>query len=731
MSKQYSSEQIIELEFLEAVRRRPGMYIGNNNLHGLHHILLEVLDNSVDECMAGYATKIKVTIEKDGSVEIADDGRGIPVDYKPESGMSTLTQVLLKPHAGGKFGGDSSAYSSSGGLHGIGLKCTNAFSTFLEVEVHRHGLIFFQRFEDGGIPVTPVEIYTKEIKETHKAGVIDASTKLIVSGKKEIATALEVNHMRLAVEADPDLPNGTTFRFRPNRALFAREMEWPNPSKYVPWESERLSTRFRQIAHLYPGVCIEFLDKNAKEDEPLIFFSKRGLVEYLEYLNEDEEILHKPIVFKETSQIEAEGGKQEIEVEVALQYAGEETQIYSFVNAIPTPMGGTHVSAFKAGLTKAVKLFATNKKLLKGNMDVRGDDALLGLTAIIKLTMTSTPQFLSQTKESLTSPEVHGPVLSSTYGYISDFLEKNIPIGKLIVNQAVAAVRGREAASQARKLVIKKSAMDAGEFVLGKLADIQRRGGNPVVPLEHTALYLVEGDSAGGSCKQGRDSRYHAILPLRGKIPNVEKMKINDILKNREIAAIIAAVGTGVGGDCDVSGMRYGRISVLVDADVDGSHIATLLATLFYRTMRQIIDEGRFFVARPPLYLVRNSRSKETRYAYSDEEREEIEKAWGGARNVTIQRYKGLGEMNPEQLRETVFLLPDEAGNVRTKKKARAKDSAGPAERVLTADDFSRRDMRMVIEDVHRTRSLIQRLMGTEVTPRKEWLMNVDWSQEE
>jgi len=732
VSKQYGSEQIIELEFLEAVRRRPGMYIGNNNLHGLHHILLEVLDNSVDECMAGYATKITVTIEKDGSVEITDDGRGIPVDYKADSGMSTLTQVLLKPHAGGKFGGDSSAYSSSGGLHGIGLKCTNAFSTFLEVEVHRHGLIFFQRFEDGGIPVTPVEIYTKSIKESNKAGVIDESTKLVLSGKKEIATALEVNHMRLAVEANPDLATGTIFRFRPNRSLFAREMEWPNPTKFVPWDSERISTRFRQIAHLYQGVRIEFLDKNTQEDdEPLVFFSKRGFVEYLEYLNEEEDVLHKPIVFKETSEIEAEGGRHEIEVEVAMQYAGEETQIYSFVNAIPTPMGGTHVSAFKAGLTKAVKQFATNKKLLKGNMDVRGDDALLGLTAIIKLTMTSTPQFLSQTKESLTSPEVHGPVLSSTYSFISDYLEKNIPIGKLIVNQAVAAVRGREAASQARKLVIKKSAMDAGEFVLGKLADIQRRGGNPVVPLEHTALYLVEGDSAGGSCKQGRDSRYHAILPLRGKIPNVEKMKINDILKNREIAAIIAAVGTGVGGDCDVSGMRYGRISVLVDADVDGSHIATLLATLFYRTMRPIIDEGRFFVARPPLYMVRNIRSKETRYAYSDEEREEIEKEWGGARFVTNQRYKGLGEMNPEQLRETVFLLPDEAGNVRTKKKSRAKDRVGPAEHVLTADDFSQRDVRMVIEDVHRTLSLIQRLMGTEVTPRKEWLMNVDWSQED
>jgi DNA gyrase subunit B len=732
VTKQYSGEQIVELEFLDAVRRRPGMYIGNNNLHGLHHILLEVLDNSVDECMAGYASTITVTLEKDGTVEITDDGRGIPIEYKRENKMSTLTQVLIKPHAGGKFGGDDSAYSSSGGLHGIGLKCTNAFSSFLEVEVRRHGLIFYQRFENGGIPVTPVEIYTKSISPKHKAGEVNAETQIISNGKKELASALEINHMRLTVEADPEQITGTTFRFRPNRAWFAREMEWPNPTNTVPWDAERLSNRFRQIAHLYPGVRIEFTDKSTNEDaEALVFFSKRGLTEYIEYLNEGEEPLHKPIVFKEINELEVEGRKETIEVEVALQYAGEEVQIYSFVNAIPTPSGGTHVSAFKAGLTKAVKQFATNKKLLKGNMDVRGDDALLGLTAIIKITMTCTPQFLSQTKESLTSPEVHGPVLSTTYAFVSDYLEKNIPTGKLIVNQAVAAARGREAASQARKLVIRKSAMDAGEYVLGKLADIQRRGGNPVVPLDHTALYLVEGDSAGGSCKQGRDSRYHAILPLRGKIPNVEKMKINDILKNREIAAIIAAVGTGVGADCDVSGIRYGRISVLVDADVDGSHIATLLATLFYRTMRQIIDEGRFFVARPPLYLVRNTRSKETRYAYSEEEREEIEKEFGGVKNVSIQRYKGLGEMNPDQLRETVFVLPEEVSGMRDKRKNKAKNAGTPAERQLTGNDFAQRDLRMTIEDIHNTRSVISRLMGTEVAPRKEWLMNVDWSAEE
>lgn len=716
----YSADQIIELEFLEAVRRRPGMYIGNNNTHGLHHILLEVVDNAVDECMAGYADLIRVTIFRDGTVTVEDNGRGIPIDFKAESGMSAMTQVLLKPHAGGKFGGDESAYSSSGGLHGIGLKCTNAFSSLLQVESRRHGLAFRQVFSEGGLPKTEVEIFDA----SGKVGEINAETALRLD-RKEMATALEVKGKKVPVQTITGQRSGFSLTFRPNRAWFAREMDWPNPEQSVPWDAERLDTRFRQIAHLYPGVRIEFHDQRDARSEPRVYFSKNGLVDYIAYLNEGLDPLHKPILFRDKSEIDTESGKQTVEIEVAIQYAGEETQIYSFVNAIPTPLGGTHVTAFKAGLTKAVKQFAVSKKLFKGEEDVRGDDALLGLTAIVKVTMTGTPQFLSQTKESLTSPEVHGPVLSGTYNYMSDYLEKNIPIGKVIVNQAVAAARGREAATQARRLVIKKSAMDAGEYVLGKLADIQRRGGNPVVPLEHTALYLVEGDSAGGSCKQGRDSRYHAILPLRGKIPNVEKMNINEILKNREIAAIIAAVGSGVGADCDISSMRYGRISVLVDADVDGSHIATLLATLFWRTMRPVIEQGRFFVARPPLYLLRNSKTKEERYAYTETERADCEQEWK-SQNYTIQRYKGLGEMNPEQLRETVFFMPGSSAE-----KGRRSRAAQAAERQLTAADFSQRDLRMVIEDVHRTRSLIERLMGSEVGPRKDWLMNVDWSEED
>lgn len=743
MTTRYSADQIVELEFLEAVRRRPGMYIGNNNLHGLHHILLEVLDNSVDEAMAGYATTIQVVIEKNGTVVVEDDGRGIPVEYKPDSGMSALTQVLLKPHAGGKFGGDTSAYSSSGGLHGIGIKTTNAFSEFLEVEVRRYGLEFRQRFENGGIPVTGVEIFDAS---REKGGEINEQTQLVLD-KREKATALEVAGKKVKVTPIPGQSSGTTFRFRPNRAWFSKDMEWPEPSRWVPWDTERLDTRFSQIAHLYPGVRIQFTDHRQTPPVEKTYFSKNGLTDYIAYLNEGLQPLHKPIVFKEKATVDSEAGKEKgtVEVEVAIQYAGEETQIYSFVNAIPTPLGGTHVSAFKAGLTKAIKQFATSKKLIKGEEDIRGDDALLGLTAIVKVTMTSTPQFLSQTKESLTSPEVNGPVMSAVYQNMIDYLEKNIPVGKLIVNQALAAARGREAAAQARKLVIRKSAMDAGEFVLGKLADVQRRGGNPVVPLDYTALYLVEGDSAGGSCKQGRDSRYHAILPLRGKIPNVEKMNINEILKHREIAAIVAAVGTGVGADCDVSQMRYGRISVLVDADVDGAHIATLLATLFWRVMRPVIEAGRFFIARPPLYMLRNNKTKETQYAYSEDERKEVEKEFG-VNNFTVQRYKGLGEMNPEQLRETVFVIPGEAVE-RTRKKgartAKAKGEArpdssleggviaGPGERALTIADFAQRDMRMVIEDVHRTRSLIEQLMGADVGPRKEWLMKVDWTEEE
>ncbi|GAB4495524.1 MAG: DNA topoisomerase (ATP-hydrolyzing) subunit B [Anaerolineales bacterium] len=718
---QYSADQIVQLEFLEAIRRRPGMYIGNNSSHGLHHLLLEVMDNAVDECMAGYASRILVTIEKDGTVSVDDDGRGIPIEYKPDAAMSALTQVLVKAHAGGKF--DSSAYSSSGGLHGIGLKATNAFSSFLEVEVRRYGMRFRQRFENGGIPVTPVTIHQADGTQV---GVIDAQTQLVLNKKGDLLTKLSIGGKNLQAAPDPQMRSGTQIRFRPNRAWFSREMEWATPEKSVPWESGRLDSRFNQIAHLYPGVRIEFTDYRHPNPETQVYFSKNGLADYLEYLNEDQKPLHKPILFKSNDEIEVEGGRATVTSEIAIQYAGEDTQIYSFVNAIPTPLGGTHVTAFKAGLTKAIKQFASDKKLLKAGEDFKGDDALLGLTAIVKITMTSTPQFLSQTKESLTSPEVHGPVFSATYGYLLEYLNKNYATGKLIVSQATAAARGREAAAQARRLVIKKSAMDAGEYVLGKLADIQRRAGAPTVPIEHTVIYLVEGDSAGGSCKQGRDSRYHAILPLRGKIPNVEKAsKLNELLKNKEIAAIVAAIGAGIGADFDIEAMRYGRVCILTDADVDGAHIATLLSTLFWRLMRPMIEAGKLYIARPPLYLVRNKKGQ-SEYVYGDPELEELLAQWG-EENVTIQRYKGLGEMNPEQLRQTVFVVPESAAETNRK---RRRNGESESEKQLTAQDFAERDLKVVIDDFHRTRSLIERLMGSAVEPRKQWLMQVNWAEE-
>ncbi|NLD44929.1 MAG: DNA topoisomerase IV subunit B [Chloroflexi bacterium] len=724
---QYSAEQIVELEFLEAVRRRPGMYIGNNSMHGLHHILLEVLDNAVDECMGGFASRIIVVLEPDGTASVDDDGRGIPIEWKEDAGMSALTQVMVRPHAGGKFGGEDSAYSASGGLHGIGLKCTNAFSEFVEVTVRRHGLRFRQRFEHGGIPATPVEI----VDATGQVvGQIDERTSLVTErNKAALATHLRVGRQKIEVQADASLGTGTDVRFRPNRAWFAREMDWPDHESFVPWDAERLSTRFRQVTYLYPGVRIEFSDRRGDRPHQETFHSGKGLADYIAYLAEDLEPLHDPILFEETTEVESDNateGRAEVKVEVAMQYAGEDTQIVSFVNGIPTPLGGTHVTAYKAGLTRALKEFAADKKLIKSTDAFRGDDSLLGLTAIIKITMSATPQFLSQTKECLNSPEVNGPVLSATYNRLLAYMNKNgnVGIGRSIVNQALAAARGREAAAQARKLVIKKSAMDAGEFVLGKLADIQRRGGSPLVPLEHTTLYLVEGDSAGGSCKLARDSRYHAILPLRGKIPNVEKGSLNNLLKNREIASIVAAVGAGVGQDFDLEAMRYGRVAVLADADVDGGHIATLLATLFWRLMRPMIEAGRLYIAVPPLYLVkRKGAARESAYAYTEEERQTMVRGWGGYDRVEVQRYKGLGEMNAEQLRETVFALP-EAVTRQAGSSPRFDES-----NTLELADFVHRDLRVIIEDVRRTRSLIERLMGSAVAPRKEWLMATDWSE--
>lgn len=692
----YSAQNIKRLEGLEAVRRLPGMYIGNNGVYGLHHLLMEPIDNAVDEILNGYGNTIKVTIHGDGSVIVEDNARGIPVEYKPEAKMSALTEVLTVLHAGGKFreNGQQDAYlSGSGGLHGIGVKATNAFSRWLQVEVRRNGVIYRQRFENGGKPVNSVQVIQPGSNQA--IGEVNAETTLLIDRKSGLLTGVKAGGKTTVVHGDPDLGTGTMVHFRPHRPWFDSEMDWPQPDKGVPWDFNRLANRLEQVAHLHPGVRIELRDERGpkKEHKKRIFQSQKGLLDYIATLNEGLETLHKPIQFKGSN------GDSSITVEVVIQYAGEETTVYSFVNSIPTPQGGTAVSGFQAGLTKALNQFGADKKLLKeGN--IRGEDLLLGLTAIVNVTMTKTPQFSSQTKESLTTTEVQGVATSVTYENLLAYLNKNIPVGKIILNQALAAQRGREAAKAARQLVIRKSALEVSELP-GKLADVSRG-----VPVEQTMLFLVEGDSAGGSCKQARDRRYHAILPLRGKILNTERIPVTKVLSNAEVKAMVAAIGGGMGADFKAEQMRYGGIAIMTDADVDGAHIRTLLHTLFWRHMKPLVQAGKLYIAEAPLYQLRQG--KETCYAYSEEERDTILTKWG-REGVTIQRYKGLGEMNPEQLRETVFGL-------------NKSESANPM--------INEHLLQVVVEDAHQAGQVMSVLMSSDVAPRKQWLLK-KWAGEE
>ncbi|GIK36975.1 MAG: DNA gyrase subunit B [Chloroflexota bacterium] len=694
----YNASDIKDLDSvhpLEPIRRLPGMYIGNNSVYGLHHILMEVIDNSVDEIINGHGSAIRVKLHSDGSASVWDDGRGIPVEYKTDIKMSALTRTLTKLHSGAKFreNGKQDAYlSGSGGLHGVGIKATNALSKWLGVVVRRNGVIYRQRFENGGDQVTPVEI----VADGQVIGEISAETELVIDPKTYLLTQLKVKGKTVTVKANPELGTGTELHFRPNRAWFDPNMDWPNPEKNVPWDFTRLETRLEQVAHLHPGVKIELRDERGpkKDHKKRVFHSKKGLLDYIAALNEGVTALHKPIQFK--------GGNKAITVEVVLQYAGDETNIYSFVNSIPTPLGGTAVSGFQAGLTKAINQFGADKKLLKDG-SVKGEDLQLGLTAILNVTMSDTPQFSSQTKEALTTPEAQGVAMSVTYENLLAFLNKNIPVGKSIVGQAQAAARGREAAKAARQLIIRKSALEVSGLP-GKLADVSRGA-----PIEQTMLFIVEGDSAGGSCKQGRDRRYHAILPMRGKILNTERGNPAKILANTEIKSIVAAIGAGIGTDFKVEEMRYGGVAITVDADVDGAHIRTLLYTLFWRHMKPLVLAGKLYIAVAPLYQLK--KGKETRYAYSDEERNDLLQKWG-KEGVTIQRYKGLGEMNPAQLRETIFAVnPVKEGE--------------NGSMVL-----NEHMVRVTVEDAHHTSQTMSVLMSNVVAPRKSWLLRV-WAGED
>lgn len=579
----YGANQIQILEGLEAVRKRPGMYIGSTSARGLHHLVYEVVDNSIDEALAGYCTHIEVTIHKDNSITVTDNGRGIPVDMH-ESGKPAVEVVLTVLHAGGKFGG--SGYKVSGGLHGVGVSVVNALSTNMEVKVKRDGKIHEITFEKG---------VTKE--------------PLKVVGQTD--------------------ETGTLVHFVPDAEIFDETV----------YDYDTLRHRLRELSFLNRGITIILTDERPEEVRQETFYFEGGISSFVEHLNRNKEVINpEPVYFN--------GTKDTTVVEIALQYNTSYSEnIYSFVNNINTEEGGTHLAGFKSALTRAANDFARRQGIIKNNEDnLVGEDIREGLTCVISIKLRE-PQFEGQTKTKLGNSEVRGIVDSIVSEGLSEYFEENPVISKKIIEKSIMASRAREAARKARELTRRKNALEVSSLP-GKLADCS------VKDPEQAEIYLVEGDSAGGSAKQGRDRRFQAILPLRGKILNVEKARLDKILNNKEIRTMITAFGSGIGSEFDITKRRYGKIIIMTDADVDGAHIRTLLLTFFYRYMRPLIENGHVYIAQPPLYQIRKGRSHW--YTYSDEElAQKLDEI--GRDGITVQRYKGLGEMNPEQLWETTM----------------------------------------------------------------------------
>lgn len=613
---EYGAKSIKVLEGLSAVRKRPAMYIGSVGVRGLHHLVYEAVDNSIDEALAGYCTKIKVVLHKNGWITVEDDGRGIPVDPHPKFKISALQVVMTKLHAGGKF--DKSTYKISGGLHGVGISVTNALSEKLYIEVKRNKKIYRQEYSRGK-PTTTLKV----IGDTTETG-----TKVGFFADKQIFETTEFNYDALLV-------------------------------------------RLRELAFLNKGLKIKISDEKTNQEREFLY--QGGIISFVRYLNYKKNVLHEPIYFEKEV--------KDVKVEVAMQYNdGFVESVFSFVNNINTHEGGTHLSGFKTALTRTLNNYAEKRKMT--DFKLSSNDVREGLVGIISVKLHA-PQFEGQTKTKLGNSKVKGIVDSAVSSYLGEFLDENPSIAKNVIGRCLNAAKAREAAQKARELIRGKGLLDGSRSLPGKLADCSSRDPS------QCEVYIVEGDSAGGSAKQGRNREFQAILPLRGKILNVEKARLDKMLKNNEIIAMISALGCGIGDEFKIDGLRYHKIILMTDADVDGAHIRTLLLTFFYRHMQPLIDAGHIYIAQPPLYMVKKAR--QVFYAYTDKELDELFNKIGKS-GISLQRYKGLGEMNPKQLWKT------------------------------TMDFENRTLLQVTLDDVIEADRIFSSLMGEEVEPRRNFI---------
>jgi DNA gyrase subunit B len=718
MAKRYTAADVGELEGLDKIVQNPGMYVGDNAEVGLNTLWRELIDNAIDEHLAGHGEKIEVAIGKSGALKVVDEGRGIPVEWKPEARMSALELVLTRIHAGGKFKEQAGYQNTRRGLHGAGAKAAVAFAKWFDVEVRRYGLAFHQRYERKGKPLSPVEICTVERGKRSVIGYVAKDT-LIKHDKNGTLQGLRLNGKALKIKPDPDLTSGTTVEFIPDRELFSSMMEW---GETPPWNVPALKEFLWQMACLTPGLKFVFSSNGDRET----FQSKNGLVDYLNKMTEGKPPLHPdPITFTQSIHVELPDGKAVIGLEVAMQYAGDDLPaIHAFANTLYNKDGGTHVKGFRDGLAEVLRALAEAKRK-KG--DFKTDDLFVGLNAVVAATGTQRLQFNSQTKAALTSPEFTKAVKDMTTTALGKFFKKpeGQGIGLAIIDAAIAVAHARETVKAARDLVVKKSLLDAGNGVaLAKLSDVTRKGGQPVVPPEFTALYPCEGDSAAGTLKGARDARFHAVYALRGKVENIYDKTLKDALDFAEFAALVTAIGAGVGPEFDPDSMRYGRVVVTTDADTDGAHIRALLTVFFYKFMRPMIDAGRLYIARPPLFRVRSKKDGVAVYAYSEDERDAVIAQLGGTDKVEVQRFKGLGEMSAEQMAETVLKLPEE---IKTHKGKRGEIHFNG----LTVDDFTVNEAQVTLADVRQAEKTLGLLMSkTQTDSRRKWLMGLKWHAE-